>query len=110
VTPRPGSNTTFGDVKDATDPVPALKEQLARAILERMSGGGQLNLAHRLGVDWPRASNLQRGRLERFSLQQLVRFAARVDGEVTFNVNWTSRRLWIFPPRKEEPPAYVRGR
>jgi predicted XRE-type DNA-binding protein len=84
-------------VKDAQDPVPTLKWQLARAILDRLEGSGQLNLAHRLGVDQPRASNLSCGRLERFSLQRLVRFAARVDGEVTISVTWTSRTIWVIP-------------
>lgn len=92
-------------MKDAPDPVPALKRELARAILDRLGGSGQLNVARRLGVDQPRASNLFCERLERFSLQKLVRFAARVDGEVTINVIWTSRRIWIIPPRKEHQLA-----
>jgi predicted XRE-type DNA-binding protein len=90
----------FPGVNDAQDPVPALKRQLARAILDRLRGSGQLNIGYRLGVDRARASNLQCGRLERFSLQQLVRFAARVDGEVTISVTWTSRRIWVFPARR----------
>jgi hypothetical protein len=32
--------------------------------------------------------------------RQLVRFAARVDGEVTISVTWTSRRIWIIPRRR----------
>jgi predicted XRE-type DNA-binding protein len=87
----------FATVTDAQDPVPALKRQLTAAILDRLRPSGQINIAHRLGVDQPRASNLRCGRLERFSLQQLVRFAARVDGEVTLGVAWTSRRVWIIP-------------
>ncbi len=87
----------FAGVTDAQDPTPALKRQLADAILARFDASGQFNIASRLGVDQPRASNLCRGRLERFSLQQLVRFAARVDGEVTISVAWTSRRLRIIP-------------
>jgi predicted XRE-type DNA-binding protein len=87
-------------VNDAQDPVPALKRQLVRAILDRLAPSGQFNIARRLGVDQPRASNLCCGRLERFSLQQLVRFAARVDGAVTIGVTWTSRRVWIIPRRR----------
>jgi predicted XRE-type DNA-binding protein len=90
----------FANVKDAQDPVPALKQQLARAILDRLEGSGQFNVASRLGVDQPRASNLVRGRLERFSLQQLVRFAARVDGQLTMTVAWTSRTIWLIPRAK----------
>jgi predicted XRE-type DNA-binding protein len=85
----------FVNVNDAPDPVPALKQQLARAILDRLRGSGQLNVAHRLGIDQPRASNLCCGRLDRFSLQQLVRFTARVDGEVTISVAWNSRTIWV---------------
>ncbi|MFN2565149.1 MAG: helix-turn-helix domain-containing protein [Gemmatimonadaceae bacterium] len=92
----------FVDVQGGHDPVPALKRQLADAILDRLRRSGQLNIAHRLGIDQPRASDLQRGRLERFSLQQLVRFAARVDGEVTISVAWTSRRVWIIPRRTRD--------
>jgi predicted XRE-type DNA-binding protein len=101
-------DTIFADVKDARDPVPALKRQLARAILDRLEGSGQFNVASRLGVDQPRASNLFRGRLERFSLQQLVRFAARVDGQVTMTVAWTSRTIWLIPRAK--PAADARER
>ena len=89
----------FGGMNDDSDPVPMLKQQIARAILEHLESGGQVNLADRIGVDQPRASDLQRGRLQRFSLQQLVRFAARADGEVTINIRWTSRRVFIIPRR-----------
>jgi len=84
-------------MKDAPDPVPALKRELAQAIVLRLGRSGQFNLASRVGVDQPRASDLERGRLERFSLQQLVRFAARADGDVRITVTWTSRRIWIIP-------------
>jgi predicted XRE-type DNA-binding protein len=92
-------------VNDDSDPVPLLKWQLARAILDYLGASGQGNMASRLGVDQPRASNLQHGRLERFSLQQLVRFVARADGEVTLTVRWRSRRVWIIPrpPRRRDP-------
>ena len=86
------------------DPVPALKQQLADAVLTHFGQFGQYALASRLGVDQPRASDLVRGRLGRFSLQQLVRFAARADGEVTISVEWTSQRLWLFPPRPMPQP------
>ena len=82
---------------DTSDPVPALKQQLALAILDHFRAWGQCTIAHRLGVDQPRASDLQHGRLQRFSLQQLVRLATRAGGEVTLSVRWTSRRIWIIP-------------
>ena len=98
----PGDHeTTFVAMTDASDPVPLLKKELTRAILDRMAGAPELLLARRLRVDQPRASNLRGGRLERFSLQQLVRFAARVDGEITISVVWTSDRLWTPRARVE---------
>jgi predicted XRE-type DNA-binding protein len=84
-------------MNETSDPVPHLKQQLAQAILDHLDRSGQLNMAHRIGVDQPRASNLQRGQLDRFSLQQLARFVARADGEITMSVRWNSRRLWIIP-------------
>jgi predicted XRE-type DNA-binding protein len=92
------AHTIIAGVNDASDPVPALKQQLARAILDYLGGTPQGNMARRLGVDQPRASNLEHGQLQRFSLQQLVRFVAHADGEVTLSVTWRSRRLWIIPP------------
>ena len=89
---------------DDDDPVPLLKQQLAHAIVEFLGPSGEGNMASRLGVDQPRASNLQHGRLERFSLQQLVRFVARADGEVTLTVRWRSRRVWIIPRPPRRPP------
>lgn len=95
--------TTFVAVTDVAhpDPVPLLKKELARAILDRMADAPELLLARRLRVDQPRASNLRGGRLERFSLQQLVRFAARVDGDITISITWTSDRLWTPRARVE---------
>ena len=86
-------------VKDAYDPVPRLKRQLGQAILEQLHNFDQLGAARRLGVDQARMSNLQHHRFESFSLQQLVRLAARVSGEVTINVAWASRAIWIIPWR-----------
>ena len=87
-------------MKDVPDPIPVLKQQLARTILERLAAG-QPTIARRLGIDQPRASDLERGRLQRFSLQQLVRFAARADGEVTISVRWTYPRRLI--DRRDAP-------
>ena len=91
----------FDALNDASDPVPVLKRQLAQAIIDHLGASGQVNIASRIGVDQPRASNLQRGRLQRFSLQQLVRFVARADGEVTLSIRWRSRRVWII--RRQRP-------
>ena len=95
------ADAIFDAMNDASDPVPALKRQLAQAIMDHLGTSGQVNIASRLGVDQPRASNLQHGRLQRFSLQQLVRFVARADGEVTLGISWRSRRVRII--RRQRP-------
>jgi predicted XRE-type DNA-binding protein len=74
------------------DPVPPLKQVLARAIVEALDGWLQEWAAELLRTDQPRMSDLRAGRLERFSLQQLVRFVARIGGEVTITIRWTSKR------------------
>jgi predicted XRE-type DNA-binding protein len=78
------------------DPIPALKRQLAELLVERLEGWSQTYAAHLLGIDQPRLSNLRRGRLERFSLEQLIRFVVRVEGTVELQVKWTNRRAYLF--------------
>jgi predicted XRE-type DNA-binding protein len=75
----------------APDPVPRLKEQLAHEIVHRLDGWRQDLAGSFIGTDPSRVSDLRRGRLDRFSLQQLVRFISRDHGTVTLQVTWTSR-------------------
>jgi len=84
------------------DPIPELKRQLAQLIVERLDGWSQTYAAGFLGTDQPRLSNLRRGRLERFSLEQLVRFVGRVDGEVELRVTWSTRRAYLFNRPRED--------
>jgi predicted XRE-type DNA-binding protein len=46
-----------------------------------------------LGTDQRRVSDLRRGRLDRFSLEQLIWFVARVDGDVAIHVEWAVRSI-----------------
>lgn len=78
------------------DPIPRLKQQLAQLVVERLRGWSQVYAASFLGTNQPRISDLRRGRLERFSLEQLIRFAARVDGTVRIDVEWDRRRASLF--------------
>jgi predicted XRE-type DNA-binding protein len=89
--PRLGTLTIGTD-----DPIPALKRQLAELLVERLEGWSQTYAAHLLGIDQPRLSNLRRGRLEQFSLEQLIRFVVRVEGTVELQVKWTNRRAYLF--------------
>ena len=70
------------------DPVPALKQQIANALVERLDGWTQAMAAELLRTDQPRVSDLRNGRLHRLSLEQLIRFAARVHGTVSIDIAW----------------------
>jgi predicted XRE-type DNA-binding protein len=74
------------------DPIPALKQQVAEAIVERLDGWIQPMAAELLRTDQPRMSDLRRGRLERFSLEQLLRFASRLRGTVSIEITWPGVR------------------
>jgi predicted XRE-type DNA-binding protein len=68
------------------DPIPGLKEQLRQSILAEIGLINQLAAACMLGVDEARMSNLEHGRIERFSLQKLIRLLARINRRVTLTV------------------------
>jgi predicted XRE-type DNA-binding protein len=78
------------------DPIPALKRQIARLIVGRIQGWSQHYAADLLGTDQPRLSDLRRGRLERFSLEQLIRFVSRVEGHLEISVEWRRRHAFLF--------------
>ena len=78
------------------DPIPALKRQMADAIVAAIKGWTQWNAAALLGIDQPRISDLRNGRLERFSLDQLVRLLARADASVELRISSRGRRRYLF--------------
>lgn len=80
------------------DPIPQLKQQLAELVVERLHGWSQIYAANFLGTDQPRISDLRRGRLNRFSLEQLIRFVSRAEGTVRIGVEWSTRRGSLFAP------------
>lgn len=82
------------------DPVPPLKDELARVVVDRLSGWSQANAADLLEIDQPRMSDLRKGCLARFSLEQLVRFASRIGADIQLTITWTSRRRWIAGRRR----------
>jgi predicted XRE-type DNA-binding protein len=77
------------------DPIPALKDQIAHIIVDRLDGWTQANAAALLGTDQPRISDLRHNDLDRFSLEQLIRFAARIGGRIDFTVTWDPRLRFI---------------
>ena len=64
------------------DPVPALKARLASEIVARMERPGGVTGALLSVIGGPRLSNLRRSRLDRFSVQGLIRTLARLGYEV----------------------------
>lgn len=68
------------------DPIPGLKEQLRQSILAEIGLMDQLGAARMLGVDEARMSNLLHGRLDRFSLQRLIRVLAQINRRVDLSV------------------------
>jgi predicted XRE-type DNA-binding protein len=85
------------------DPIPPLKQQLARELVARLDGWPQDYAASFLGTDPPRVSNLRNGRLSRFSLEQLIRFITRDSGQLTLHVTWKSRWHKLRDQRRAPP-------
>ena len=70
------------------DPIPDLKQAVAAAIVSRLDGWTQPMAAELLRTNQARVSNLRRGRLENFSLQRLIRMAARLRATVRVDIQW----------------------
>lgn len=64
------------------DPIPALKQRLAQAILEEMGSRRMWIAGRMLGLDQPELWKLQHGRLARFSVHKLIRLLARLNRRV----------------------------
>lgn len=70
------------------DPIPALKQQVAAAIVERLEGWTQPMAAELLRTDQPRVSDLRNRKLQRLSLEQLIRYATRIRAAVVIDIAW----------------------
>jgi predicted XRE-type DNA-binding protein len=68
------------------DPIPALKQQLRDQLIQLISHADQFSAAGMLATDQPRISDLQRNRLDRFSLETLIRFLTLVECRVDVSV------------------------
>lgn len=51
--------------------------------------------AELLRTDQPRVSDLRNRRLHRFSLEKLIRFAARLRADVTVDVRWDPYKRYL---------------
>jgi len=68
------------------DPIPELKRQLGAQIAARIASFRSSDAAVLIGTDQPRVSDLRRGKLERFSLETLIRFLARLRYDMVLRV------------------------
>jgi predicted XRE-type DNA-binding protein len=68
------------------DPIPGLKRQLADELVRVMHGWKQTDVALKMHIDPPRVADLRNGRLDRFSVQAIVRFLKRMGHCVTVTV------------------------
>jgi predicted XRE-type DNA-binding protein len=95
---------------DEPDPIPALKQQLRDALMARIGKYDQFTAARAIRTDQPRMSDLHRNRLDRFSVETLIRFLTRVECRVEIQVvklRPGEPRMFKFRPRqpKERVPS-----
>jgi predicted XRE-type DNA-binding protein len=69
-----------------TDPIMALRRQLAAEIVRSLGPNSHYLLAPRCGIPQPRMSQLSRGKVDRFSIEWLIRRIYRLNGSVAITV------------------------
>jgi predicted XRE-type DNA-binding protein len=75
------------------DPIPDLKRQVAAEIARLIATGNAWDIAIAIGTDQPRVSDLRRGKLDRFSLETLIRYAHRLRRRVVLSFEHRELRL-----------------
>jgi len=73
------------------DPIPVLKREACAHLAEFLRYGNGDDLASLPGTDRLRIANLRRGRLDRFSLETLLRFLVRAGLRFELRVERVSR-------------------
>jgi len=68
------------------DPIPDLKRQLAEELVRVIAGWTPGQLIYRMRIDQPRVSDLRRARLERISVERLVRWLHQMEQRVDVRV------------------------
>ena len=81
------------------DPIPDLKQQVGAEIARLIATGNAWEIAVLLSTDQPRVSELRRGKLGRFSLETLIRYAYRLRSATI--ITFEPRPL--FPARTRRP-------
>jgi predicted XRE-type DNA-binding protein len=81
--------TAFDEIGLAVSPLDLLKAKVAAAISQHIQAAGmsQSAAAVALGIDQPKVSKLLRGRLEDFSLDRLVGYAATLGHRVDVKIS-----------------------
>jgi len=84
------------------DPIPALNRQLGEELARLVAEWNIDDIAFMIGTDRARISDLRAVRLERFSLERLIRFLARLDYRVEIAVTQARfARRETFRPKSE---------
>ncbi len=86
-----------------SDPIPELKRQLGAAIAPLVTGWNADDIGAFIGTDRARISELRRGKLDRFSLETLIRYLDRLRRTVELRV--VVRAI----PAPTATPARARG-
>ena len=81
---------TYGGLHSSVseNPIPALKQQLAREILLVANEMNFFLAADLLRIDRSRLSDLRRGRVARFSLERLILLLKLIERRVELTVIW----------------------
>jgi len=69
-----------------TDPIPALKREAGAQLAVLVAGWNADDIAYLLGTDRSRIAELRRGKLDRFSLETLIKFLTRAGRIVELRV------------------------
>ena len=69
-----------------SDPIPDLKRQAAAALVPLVQGWARDDIAELLGTERERIPELVRGKLDRFSLDRLIRFLVRAGARVELRI------------------------
>jgi predicted XRE-type DNA-binding protein len=78
-----------------TDPIPELKRRLGAELAALLDGWNADDVAALIRTDRPRISELRRGKLDRFSLETLIRYATRLRRRVELVITpepWPKRK------------------
>jgi predicted XRE-type DNA-binding protein len=68
------------------DPIPALKRELGGELARLLSGWNNDDIACLIGTDRRRIPELRGGKLDRFSLETLIRYLARLQRQVQITI------------------------